>query len=172
MFKMLEIFQKSTISAILFVVTMVDFNAAAQAENANVNFEGILRPRASLSKPNKGALKGKKSKKPTTAINDKNSDEDTIATEIPATVTIETNSAATIYVSPPELVSGTTVDPPGTTYIGSITFGSTTIRSDVGGGQGTIPIGNTTLQVNMEVQRPVAYLAGTYNYVVRLTVIP
>jgi hypothetical protein len=161
-----------TIYGVLVIAVIGDFNAAAIAQTANINFEGTLRPRASLSKPNKGALKGKKSKKSTTNIEDNNNNEDTIATEIPATVTVETNAATTIYVSPPELVSGSTVDPPGTTYIGSITFGSTTIRSDVGGGQGNIPIGNTTLQVNMEVKRPVAYLAGTYNYVVRLTVIP
>lgn len=160
-----------TISTVLIMATIFDLDAA-KAQNANINFEGYLRPRASLSKPNKGYLRGKKSKKSTTNIQENNNNEDTIATEIPATVTVETNATTTISVSPPELVSGPTVDPPGTTYVGSITFGSTTIRSDMGNGQGTIPIGNTSLQVNMEVTRPVAYLAGTYNYVVKLTIIP
>jgi hypothetical protein len=92
--------------------------------------------------------------------------------QIPATVTVQTATNATITVSAPMLVSGASEDPPGTLKIGYVRFGSTTARSDIGGGSALLPAGTNNLEVSMFVERPTAFLAGTYTYTVTLTITP
>jgi hypothetical protein len=89
-----------------------------------------------------------------------------------ATVGVSSSVPATVTVSPPQFVSGASPDPTGTTRVAYLTFGSTTIRSDVAGGSGQLPAGNTSLEVDMLVKRPVAFTPGTYTYSVNLTITP
>lgn len=90
----------------------------------------------------------------------------------PAIVNVQSSTSATITVTPPRLVSGPSPDPAGTSRTAFVRFGSTSFRSDVSGGSATLPPGNTSLEVSMLVERPVAFTPGSYVYAVTLTVTP
>jgi hypothetical protein len=84
----------------------------------------------------------------------------------------QSSTPANITISPPSFVSGPTPDPPGTMRVGLLRFGSTNVRSDVGSGTASLPAGETQLEINLSVERPVAFMAGTYTYAVTLSVTP
>ncbi|MEQ8382179.1 MAG: hypothetical protein RH949_07390 [Coleofasciculus sp. A1-SPW-01] len=90
----------------------------------------------------------------------------------PATVTLQSNTSATLTVSPPSFISGSTPDPDGTTYITFVSFGTQQVTADTGDVTVNLPVGISDLEVDMRVERPVPFPAGTYNYAVTLTVIP
>ncbi|MEH2205268.1 MAG: hypothetical protein V7K53_14505 [Nostoc sp.] len=135
------------------------------AQNADVPFSGTVPAEATFVSPAPG-----------TAEPNISSTSSVIATNLesqtPATIGVQSSTSATVSVSPPRLVSGPSPDPSGTTHIGFLKFGSTNVRSDVGGGSATLPAGNTNLEVNLLVERPVAFTPGIYTYVVTLTIAP
>jgi len=90
----------------------------------------------------------------------------------PATVTLQSNTSATLTVSPPSFISGSTPDPDGTTYITFVSFGTQQVTADTADVTVSLPVGISDLEVDMRVERPVPFPAGTYNYAVTLTVIP
>jgi hypothetical protein len=81
-----------------------------------------------------------------------------------------TGSAARITFSEPACVSCETADPQGTTRSASLTFNGNTISQP--GETLDIPSGQTTVQVQLRVVRPVMFRAGTYTYGVNLRVVP
>lgn len=87
------------------------------------------------------------------------------------TVTVNnTGSAAKITFSEPTCLSCETPDPQGTTRSASLTFNGNTISQP--GETLDIPSGETTVQVQLRVVRPVLFRAGTYTYGVNLSVVP
>jgi hypothetical protein len=91
---------------------------------------------------------------------------------VPATVTITVATPATLTVSEPVLSSGPTPDPSGTVWVGFARFGTTEVRSDVGGGNAPLPAGASDLEVDIEITRPQPYTPGTYTYTVTLILTP
>ncbi|MBW4623427.1 MAG: hypothetical protein KME17_29230 [Cyanosarcina radialis HA8281-LM2] len=86
------------------------------------------------------------------------------------TISVEPNTSATIQVFAPNFISGATSDPNGTIRTASLTFGGTTIDNNTSGGA-ILPTGtNTNVKVNMQIQRPIWFRPGTYQYQVPLTV--
>lgn len=138
---------------------------AVLAQSADVPFSGTVPIEASFSSPVPGTAE------PTIS-----SGSGGIPTKFepqsPAIINVQTSTPATISVSPPRFVSGPSADPSGTTHIGFLKFGSTSLRSDVGGGSATLSAGNTNLEVGFLVERPVAFPPGIYTYVVTLTIAP
>ncbi|MGC1248679.1 MAG: hypothetical protein WA865_20905 [Spirulinaceae cyanobacterium] len=90
----------------------------------------------------------------------------------PARISIQANEGASIIISEPFLTSGPNPDPPGTERVGVLRFGTVEVRSDLGGGVAPLPSGETELEVELYVKRPEPFPAGTYNYVVNLTITP
>ena len=90
----------------------------------------------------------------------------------PARISVQANEGGTIIISEPFLTSGPTPDPPGTERVGVLRFGATEVRSNVGGGAAVLPPGDTDLEVELYVERPDPFPAGTYKYVVNLTITP
>ena len=90
----------------------------------------------------------------------------------PATLRVQAGTAASVTVSPPQLISGASPDPANTARIGILKVGTVEIRSDVGGGSVPLPPGQTDLVVDMKIQRPENFQPGTYAYTILLTVIP
>ncbi|HYX15456.1 MAG TPA: hypothetical protein VE944_14025 [Nostoc sp.] len=85
-------------------------------------------------------------------------------------VSIPYNTVANITVLPLSLVFGASNDPNGTKRLAIVNFGSTSLRSDVSNNTATLAPGETNLEVRLRVERPVAFIAGTYNYAVNLNV--
>lgn len=90
----------------------------------------------------------------------------------PATVNLNSNTPATLTISPPRLISGSTPDPDGTTYVTFVSVGTQQVTADTVDVTVNLPVGISDLEVDMRVERPVPFPAGTYNYAVTLTVIP
>lgn len=95
-----------------------------------------------------------------------------IESVIPGTVRVQATTPANITASPPRLIAGPTPDPARTNRLGVLKVGSTSVRSDVGGGTTSLPVGETTLEIEMRVERPVTFTAGIYIYSVLLTIAP
>ncbi len=89
----------------------------------------------------------------------------------PARISVQANEGGTIIISEPFLTSGPTPDPPGTERVGILRFGATEVRSNLGG-TAVLPPGDTELEVELYVERPDPFPAGTYNYVVNVTITP
>jgi hypothetical protein len=90
----------------------------------------------------------------------------------PVTIRVQSSDSATISVSSPTLVSGSTSDPNGTEQTAFFRSGATRERSGGTSAIVTIPPGSTEIEIEMRVQRPIPFVAGTYKYEVMLTVIP
>ncbi|MBE8965497.1 hypothetical protein IQ277_04300 [Nostocales cyanobacterium LEGE 12452] len=138
---------------------------AVLAQSADVPFSGTVPAEATFISPASGTAE------PTISSNSGGIARN-LESQTPATIGVQSSTSATVTVSPPRLVSGPSPDPSGTTHIGFLKFGSTNVRSDVGGGSATLPPGNTNLEVNLLVERPVGFTPGIYTYVVTLTIAP
>jgi len=149
----------------LLLASAFALNRAVLAQSADVPFSGTVPVEATFSSPAPGTAE------PTIA-SDSGGIPTKFESQTPATMSVQSSTSATISVSAPRLVSGTSVDPSETTHIGFLKFGSTSLRSDVSGGSGILPPGNTNLEVGLLVERPVAFTPGTYTYVVTLTIAP
>lgn len=90
-------------------------------------------------------------------------------TNATATVNITGAISATVQVTEPTFISGSTNDPAGTIRVATLTFNSISINS--GDAAVSIPVGVTNLSVSMAVDRPEIYPPGTYIYQVTITVI-
>ena len=152
-------------ASVLTLVSIIAINPIAKAQNMDVPFSGTLPERATFMEIVPG-----ETEQPT--INSPGASLEQIESVTPAQVSVHSSSPATITVSPPALVSGPTPDPPGTIHIGFLRFGSTELRSDVGGGTAPLPSGETNLDVDMLVERPEPFAPGTYLYEVTLTITP
>lgn len=146
----------------LTFASVIAISPIVKAESASIPFSGNVEHQATFTNPDIGAIT------PTTPGVNASAFESTT----PVQMSVQLNMPANITVSPPVLTSGPSPDPSGTNYIGFLTFNGTNLRSDVGGGSGSLPAGTTNLDVNMSVQRPTPYPPGTYTYVVTLTISP
>jgi len=77
----------------------------------------------------------------------------------------------TIQILVPIFVSGPSTDPGGTTYSATADVDGTPLTSG-GTDTTTLPVGSTVVQVNMQVERPSRYPAGTYQYSVDAVITP
>lgn len=77
----------------------------------------------------------------------------------------------TLQLLAPVFVAGPSTDPGGTTYSATADVGGTILTSG-GTDTETLPQGATVVQVDMQVERPVRYPAGTYQYSVDVVVTP
>ena len=91
---------------------------------------------------------------------------------VPATVDVNVPNGtnAQITVLSPNLVSAPSEDPSGTKRIGFLRFGSNDLSSDGSNATASLPAGDTNLEVGLQVERPVTFTPGTYNYAVNLSV--
>ena len=147
----------------LMLASVIVMEKSALAQSADVSFDGTVPVQATFSTPVPGTAE------PSLGSAMSGNKLESLAS---TAVSVQSSIPATITVSPPRFVSGSTSDPAGTSQIGFLKFGSTNVRSDVGGGSTTLPAGNTNLQVDMLVQRPVNFTPGTYTYAVTLTITP
>ncbi|MHC0063209.1 hypothetical protein ACWATR_09805 [Nostoc sp. UIC 10890] len=152
------------LASVLSVQAFV-LDQAVLAQSADVPFSGTVPAEASFSSPAPGTAEA-------TISGNSGGISTKLESQTPATIGVQNSTSATVTVSPPRLVSGPSADPSGTTHIGFLKFGSTNVRSDVGGGSATLPAGNTNLEVNLLVERPVGFTPGIYTYVVTLTIAP
>jgi hypothetical protein len=140
-------------------------NGAVLAQSADIPFNGTVPFQANFNGTSPGIAE------PTFTV-DSNTNTNRYESVTPAIVNVQSSTSATITVTSPRLVSGATPDPAGTSRVAFVRFGSTSFRSDVSGGSATLPPGNTSLEVSMLVERPVAFTPGSYVYAVTLTVTP
>ncbi|HBB36035.1 MAG TPA: hypothetical protein DDZ80_32600 [Cyanobacteria bacterium UBA8803] len=154
-----------TLASAVTIASAIAFNSTAVAQTVDVPFSGTVPLQATFINITPGTTETTPSGKTAGSLNK-------IESLTPALVTVQSSNPANITVSPPTLVSGPTPDPPGTNRIGFLQFGSTEVRSDIGGGTAPLPIGNTELKVDMLVERPETFTQGTYTYVVTLTITP
>jgi hypothetical protein len=155
----------SLVLASAFSLQAFALDQAVLAQSADVPFSGTVPVEATFTPPASGTAEP-------TSSSGSGGTPTKLESQTPATIGVQSSTSASVSVSPPRLVSGPSADPSGTTHIGFLKFGSTNVRSDVGGGSATLPAGNTNLEVNLLVERPVAFTPGIYTYVVTLTIAP
>jgi hypothetical protein len=148
----------------LILASTLAIEQAVLAQSVEVPFNGTVPVQASFSTPTSGSAE------PTVSTSSGSPTQ--FESQTPATLSVQTSTPATITVSPPRFVSGPTPDPTGTTYVGFLKFGSTSVSSNVNGGSAALPQGNHDLEIGMLVERPQAFTPGTYTYVVNLTLTP
>lgn len=158
-------FYRLALTSSLLLCSAFPLDSAALAQSVDIPFNGTVPVQATFSSPVFGTAE------PTISGSSVGISTQ-LESQTPATVGVQSSTPATITVSPPQFVSGPTNDPPGTTYIGFLNFGSTSVRSDVGGGIAALPAGSTDLEVSMLVERPDSFPPGTYTYAVILTITP
>jgi hypothetical protein len=149
----------------LILASTLAIEQAVLAQSVDVPFNGTVPVQASFSTPTSGSAE------PTISTSSGGIPTQ-FESQTPATLNVQTSTPTTITVSPPRLISGPTPDPTGTTYVGFLKFGSTSVSSNVGGGSAALPEGNNNLEVGMLVERPQTFTPGTYTYVVTLTLTP
>jgi hypothetical protein len=95
-----------------------------------------------------------------------------LETVVPAIVNVNVSPeiAAQITVLPPELVSAPSEDPSGTKRIGFLKFGENNLRSDGSNATASLPTGDTNLELELRVERPVRFTSGAYTYTVNIVV--
>lgn len=153
----------SALSAALPLVLASDH--AVLAQNADIQFNGAVPFQVTFDGTSPGSAE------PTFTVGS-NTTTNRYESVTPAIVNVQSSTSATITVSPPRFISGSTPDPAGTKHTAFVRFGYTNFRSDVGGGSATLPPGNTSLEISMLVERPETYTPGSYVYAVTLTVTP
>ncbi|MBR8838201.1 MAG: hypothetical protein DSM106950_30410 [Stigonema ocellatum SAG 48.90 = DSM 106950] len=158
-------FYRLALTSGLMLASAIAMEQSALAQSVDVPFTGNVPVQATFSTPTPGTAEAKVSV--SSGMNG-----NTFQSQTPATSAVQSTTPATITVSPPKFISGPTPDPSGTNQIGFLKFGSTNLRSDVGGGTGSLPAGSTNLQVDMLVQRPGNFTPGNYTYAVTLTITP
>ncbi len=93
-----------------------------------------------------------------------------LQTVIPARLPVRVgpNASASITLTQPEWVSGPSPDPEGTRYASELRWAEDRVE---GGSLGKpLPVGETELSIWMEVERPIWYEAGDYQYQVLVTI--
>lgn len=86
-------------------------------------------------------------------------------------VSVSPGNSAQLTVLPPTFTSGASTDPNGTVKVGTAVIASTNLNSNIPDSSTTnLPVGDTDVQVGVQVQRPVAFASGTYQYSVNLIV--
>ena len=148
----------------LIIASILAIEQAVVAQSVDVPFDGTVPLQATFSTPTSGSAESSFSTTSGTLTK--------FESQAASKLTVQTSKPATITVSPPRFVSGPTLDPPGTKYVGFLKFGSTTVSSDVGGGSTVLPAGNNNVEIGMLIERSQAFTPGTYTYAVTLTVTP
>lgn len=89
------------------------------------------------------------------------------------TVTVDAGAPSTnIHISPPTFVSGASNDPGGTSYTATADVDGTTITSSGTDDTTALATGSTTVLVDVQIERPSLFPAGSYQYTVDLTITP
>lgn len=89
------------------------------------------------------------------------------------TVTIGAGTAnTTIQVLTPTLVYGTSADPGGTSRTATANVNGTTITSGGVNDSTLLPVGSTSISVDLQVDRPFIFPAGIYQYAVEVLITP
>jgi hypothetical protein len=158
-------FYRLVLSFGLLLASITALEQTTLAQNVDVPFSGIVSGEIGLTSVKAGTTETKVS----SSFSGIAQQFDSLTSAI---VNVNSTVPATVTISPPQFVSGASPDPDGTTRVAYLKFDSTNIRSDVGGGSGLLPPGNTSLELDMLVKRPVAFTPGTYTYSVNLTITP
>lgn len=137
---------RQALTSSLILASALAVDQAVLAQNVDVPFSGTVPVQASFSTPTSGTAE------PIISTGSAGSPTK-LESQTPASLNVQTSTPATITVSPPRLISGSSPDPPGTTYVGFLSFGSTSVSSNVGGGSASLPAGSTDLQVGLLVER-------------------
>lgn len=158
-------FRFYAVASTLTLASAIGFSSEALAQSVDIPFTASVPIEVTFDQVVLGTVE-------TTASGGSAQLPNVIESVNPATVTLQSNTSATLTVSPPSFISGSTPDPDGTTYITFVSFGTQQVTADTGDVTVSLPVGISDLDVDMRVERPVPFPAGTYNYAVTLTVIP
>lgn len=157
-------FSRLLLTTSLILLSASTFRSAALAQSVNVPFGGTVSFQTTLKTVTPGTAD--------ILVSGSSASTNTFGSVSPTMLALESNTPAIIKVSPPRFVSGPTPDPSGTIGVGFLKFGSTNVRSDVGSGTASIPIGATQLEISFRVQRPSGFMPGKYTYAVPVTITP
>lgn len=152
----------------LTLASNLGFVPTASAQTTSVPFSGTVPVQVTFSNVATGTAQ-------TTIASGSAASPSILESATSATVTVKSNAPAIMTVSSPYLLSGPTPDPAGTKHVTSVSFGSTNATNSNSGQADVavaIPAGITDVEIEMFVERPVPYPAGTYNYGVTMTVTP
>ncbi|MDY6896515.1 MAG: hypothetical protein SWZ49_00330 [Cyanobacteriota bacterium] len=131
--------------------TAIFSNQIALAESVNIQFSGVVEPRASFGVSTPGKIESSFSGKAGKSTNG--------FTDItPAKINVQTSNPVAITVSSPEQVSN--YNP--TLRVNSGQFSSKNV---------TLPAGKNTVEVDMSLKQNQVIAPGTYNYDVTLTMV-
>jgi len=153
------------ITSALLLASAIAWSPTALAQNVDVKFHGNVPIQTNFSNVVPGTAE-------TTKVSTSGGSSHIIESVSSTTVSVDSNSSSTMTVSPPRLLSGPTPDPDGTRHVTFLSFGTQNVIADSAEVTVSIPPGITDLEIDMRVERPTSFVAGTYNYGVTLTLTP
>ncbi|NEP56397.1 MAG: hypothetical protein F6K31_05155 [Symploca sp. SIO2G7] len=137
----------------------------ALAQNVDIKFNGNVPIQTTFSNVVPGTAE-------TTTVSTSGGSSHIIESVTSTSVSVESNTPGTMTISPPRLLSGPTPDPDGTRHVTFLSFGTQNVIADAAEVTVNIPSGITDLEIDMRVERPTPFVAGTYDYGVTLTLTP
>ena len=129
-------------------------NQTTLAESVDINFRGVVEPRASFSLPNPGNIESSFSSKAGKGKNE-------FTNITPAKINVQSSNPTTISVSSPQVI------PNSSNIVSNLKIGS----SAVSGKNITLPAGKNTVEVEMPLKPNQVFAPGTYNYDVTVTMV-
>ncbi|MGB3758620.1 MAG: hypothetical protein WBA07_19935 [Rivularia sp. (in: cyanobacteria)] len=135
-------------------------NQITLAESVNINFSGVVEPRASFGSSTPGKIESIISGKDAKSTNKF----DNIT---PAKINLQSSSPTTITVSSPELVSSSDSFSVNTGHTATLRVGS----SQISGNNVTLSAGENTVEIDMSLKKKQVFAPGTYIYDVTVTMV-
>jgi len=152
-------------TSVLMLASAIAFSPAALAQNVDIKFSGNVPIEANFTNVVPGTAD-------TAGVGTSVGSSHIIESVTSASVSVESNTPGTMTVSPPRLLSGPTPDPDGTRHVTFLSFGTQNVIADEADVTVNVPAGIIDLDIKMRVERPTAFVVGTYNYSVTLTLTP
>ncbi|MBE9124620.1 MULTISPECIES: hypothetical protein [unclassified Coleofasciculus] len=156
---------RDAVVSALTLASAMAVNSTALAQNVDIPFTANVPIQVNFGNVVSGIAE-------TTTVGSSTQLPNVIESVTPATVTVQSNTPATLTISPPRLISGSTPDPDETKHITFFSFGSQNVTVDTTDVTVNLPAGISDLELDMRVERPVPFPAGSYDYAVTLTVTP
>ncbi len=149
-------------STLFFITafTAIFSNQITLAESVNINFTGVVQPRASFGSSTSGKIESIISGKDAKSTNQ-------FESITPAKINLQSSNPTTITVSSPQLVSRSHSDTVNREHTATLKVGS----SKISGNNVTLPAGKNTLEVDMLLKQNHALVPGTYTYDVTVTIV-
>lgn len=154
-------FYRLALTSGLTLASLIAISQATLAESVEINFSGTVLPQASFSTPTLGKIE-------TTISGGYSKSQKNFGLVIPTKISVQTSTPTSLSVSSPQFISGSNPDPRGTKYTTALRIGSTTLNN-IDNQSASLPVGQTNLIINTSIERPEAFMPGTYTYSTVLT---